>query len=286
MTQVHGSSTINIAATAAVDSGQGIFYGTLKYGTNSFFASGKRTKETFLHCVPDNLYDHAIGSSPLANRGWIVQERLLSPRTLHFSEYGLFWECNEIVACETFPESLPSIMRYNCHSFFDKKPLSRYTWNDIVKLYSSGQLTYGSDKLVAIAGIARQFSGSQHCKYAAGLWEGDDFVSQLLWRSRYPQDRPSPSQGPTWSWCSVNSPVYWPSYTLPRRLQNHIQLLDNEIELPGPGSDPFGVVLKATLFLLCDELWLIDAVTALELDARSCMNLDCNCLDDISGIYT
>jgi len=34
------------------------------------------------------------GSSPLLRRGWVFQERLLSPRILHFHSEELMWECN------------------------------------------------------------------------------------------------------------------------------------------------------------------------------------------------
>ena len=34
-------------------------------------------------------------ASPLSGRGWVLQERLLAPRTLHFGREQLFWECCE-----------------------------------------------------------------------------------------------------------------------------------------------------------------------------------------------
>jgi hypothetical protein len=34
-------------------------------------------------------------ASPLSGRGWVLQERLLAPRTLHFRCEQLFWECRE-----------------------------------------------------------------------------------------------------------------------------------------------------------------------------------------------
>jgi hypothetical protein len=37
---------------------------------------------------------------PLMSRGWAFQERLLSPRILHFCESELVWECRELSVCE------------------------------------------------------------------------------------------------------------------------------------------------------------------------------------------
>ena len=34
-------------------------------------------------------------ASPLGGRGWVLQERLLAPRTLNFGREQLFWECRE-----------------------------------------------------------------------------------------------------------------------------------------------------------------------------------------------
>jgi hypothetical protein len=37
---------------------------------------------------------------PLLQRGWVYQERYLSPRVLHFLNNELMWECNDMNACE------------------------------------------------------------------------------------------------------------------------------------------------------------------------------------------
>ncbi|OCL07999.1 hypothetical protein AOQ84DRAFT_294015, partial [Glonium stellatum] len=34
-----------------------------------------------------------IEMAPIGRRGWIYQERLLSPRILHYTSEQLFWEC-------------------------------------------------------------------------------------------------------------------------------------------------------------------------------------------------
>lgn len=38
--------------------------------------------------------------TPLLKRGWVCQERLLSPRVLHFCERELVWECQEASSCQ------------------------------------------------------------------------------------------------------------------------------------------------------------------------------------------
>jgi hypothetical protein len=50
---------------------------------------------------------------PLLKRGWVIQERILALRTLHFGSSQLFWECRQFQACETYPGGLPSTMHAN-----------------------------------------------------------------------------------------------------------------------------------------------------------------------------
>ena len=261
MTQVYGSSTINIAATAAANGSEGLFRKGSEHRNCSFFTSAKIDGvETSLQCVPKMLYLRVIASSPLAKRGWVLQERLLAPRTVHFSKSQVFWECNKKVACESFPNGLLRLMKGE--EFLEKKPVSQYLWEEIVQLYSHGQLTVKGDKLVAIAGVAREFAKSlQDADYFAGLWAGEDFIRQLCWVTRSGLTLSGPYQGPTWSWSSVNSRISFPPRDEGRQYVNYVQLLDKDIKLRGPdlNPDPFGAVLEATIFILCDVLYPMDA---------------------------
>jgi hypothetical protein len=51
-------------------------------------------------CIYLNQY---IENSPLCKRAWVLQERFLAPRTLHFEATQLFWECRQIQAPEMYP---------------------------------------------------------------------------------------------------------------------------------------------------------------------------------------
>ena len=144
----------------------------------------------------DDFYDSA-----LFKRGWVLQERLLSPRSLFFGQQ-MVWECSELVACETFPFGFPlSLMEYNvrlgkilveCSE--GSRPSAQYTaWREIVKAFTGCQLTYDLDCFPALSGLAHNFQASLQDEYYAGLWK-DDFIPGLCWfradqesgRSRYP----------------------------------------------------------------------------------------------------
>lgn len=106
------------------------------------------------------------------------------------------------------------------HENYDKanyKPLSaRYfsvnakqdahtRWLRAVELYSSRQLTYKTDRLPAISGLAAAVAALlEEDAYLAGLWK-NDLMRGLLWRAEPSGARGIPDQIssiPSWSWAS------------------------------------------------------------------------------------
>ena len=174
-----------------------------------------------------------MNQAPLNRRGWVMQERWLSPRVLHYGRDQLLWECRELDACETYPDGLPKLLK-NAFSGFKLDPElwkslgyrqqddntesppdseHRRTWISIVDKYSVTSLTKEEDKLVAISGIAKRMQGLIDDEYLAGLWR-KDLPSQLLWivdgselLTDLPLTRPRPYRAPSWSWASVDHEV-------------------------------------------------------------------------------
>lgn len=122
---------------------------------------------------------------PLSKRGWVVQERLLSPRTIHFGSPS-FWECRRMVACETYPQGLLSykaspsekIWPGNFANALSRNPLD--VWEYTLETYTSCSLSKEHDKLVAISGIARMLQPFIQSDYLAGLWR-KHLLRGLLW---------------------------------------------------------------------------------------------------------
>jgi hypothetical protein len=51
-----------------------------------------------------NVTDVALATEPLGSRAWVLSERILSPRTLHFGAGEMFWECSRNgIASESCP---------------------------------------------------------------------------------------------------------------------------------------------------------------------------------------
>jgi Heterokaryon incompatibility protein (HET) len=237
MRDIYSYTICNIAATEAANSHGGCFF--------------ERSVSEVLPCrIPNDsqglpgvdrtilsmdIWTDDIERAPLNQRGWVLQERLLAPRTLHFAAQQIFWECNELNACETYPKELPSThflhwqpsIKCN-HPLFsaksgrlDQDSVQQTSpaqdpylfWDRIVGKYSRCSLTESADKLAALSGLASQLQQTTKVGYYAGLWS-KDLARQLLWRvvdcaqaDGSASRRPETYRAPTWSWASVDGIV-------------------------------------------------------------------------------
>jgi Heterokaryon incompatibility protein (HET) len=205
-------------------------------------------------------------------RGWILQEKLLSRRLLHFDKERMYWECCRHTCFEGLhhPVVTPFGRQRN---FFAKKlaleGLKRRTrrdvysyWYEVVHDYSERQLTKQIDKLPALSGLASVFADVLKDTYLAGLWK-KDIVWGLCWRgmkSRHVRiESEDPSGGvhkhqiewvaPSWSWASCNRPVEWPGLD-PSKEIFHERLEVRSVHARSEGHDPFGVIDSASLIVV------------------------------------
>jgi hypothetical protein len=109
MDKVYLYSYCNISAADAEDSTKGLFrprwpqnVGTwnVKVDLTGF---GPHTGLVECTVTDERQWSRNIADSPLNQCGWVFQERLLSPRILHFCRNEIFWECREHAACESDP---------------------------------------------------------------------------------------------------------------------------------------------------------------------------------------
>jgi hypothetical protein len=208
MRDVYGNATLNIAATYAKDGSEGLF---VERGTRRLKRRYIRTpNKRLLEIHPSHFYEKFIASAPLSSRAWTFQERYLAHRTLHFSADELFWECRERMASETFPDGFPMATIHPIHQFPSRDDLT--SWCQTISIYSKADLTYTSDKMIAISGVARNFQERFPDQYLAGLWKGN-LGRQLCWavqqRDTKPETKPTVYRAPSWSWASTDQPVSW-----------------------------------------------------------------------------
>lgn len=219
MNQVYSHSYCNIAACDSSDSNGGLFRDRLHLALGSIVSSkwDDCANAFYSVCYDRNLSAHARANK-LRERGWCVQESLLSRRTLHFGPTRLWWTCRELSACEMFPFGIPNHeelsvrsklgqLEGQLHSFFD-----RYdhvgSWQKIIEAYSRCDLTEEKDKLVALSGLANEIMAATGDVYLAGLWKSE-LLRQLVWASvrDIHTHRSSHFRAPSWSWASLEGEV-------------------------------------------------------------------------------
>lgn len=181
MSDVYGNFYINIAASSANDSSEGFLSGHVGSERLQVTARAcKNEQECFqtLEVIPEGMVNQAISRSVLSRRGWVLQERLLSRRTLYFTDTQLFWECDALLACESFVGGVPNIERV-ADDHISKGNLSN-EWANILFKYTSCELTQRRDMLVALSGIIKKMENLMQDTCVAGIWKSD-VECQLLW---------------------------------------------------------------------------------------------------------
>ncbi|KAK2035566.1 HET-domain-containing protein, partial [Colletotrichum zoysiae] len=206
MYEVYRNAFICISALGAADDATGCFFNRnieiVKPSVVTLSLNGKIPAKSYLNDKETYRWQDRFASEPLARRAWVVQERLLAPRTLHFGSSQIYWECHEEICCETDPDyDWWKVAHYGDSSkirsswksligmkrLYAKDPVFALTedWGNIARVYGGCQLTNSRDKLVAISAIAKDMkqrlqSLGEPARYLAGIW-GQWLPRSLLW---------------------------------------------------------------------------------------------------------
>ncbi|KAF7554401.1 hypothetical protein G7046_g6824 [Stylonectria norvegica] len=240
MLDVYGNAYLTIAATRAENSLKGFLGSRSRPASTTipFRASGISSEVSAFvlplgyTARPSSVIE--MVDAPLSKRAWALQERYLSPRTLHFTDSQTYLECDQsFVADDGFLESTiwEGNFSIQLNSTQTNKIQRRESWYDIIERYSRRSLTIEDDKLPALGGLAARFASvatfNAHQSlpdnpYLAGIWK-EDLLRSLCWRvdDRYPIGcTPSAYTAPSWSWASVNTAVVYKSawFRIPEEL--------------------------------------------------------------------
>ncbi len=182
-----------------------------------------------------NLNGHLDTNSALTSRGWVLQERALARKTIHFCTNGAIYleTGSSLLSINDHPhrpsfQSGPQGLKNALHAFYGGEPTpnplppslltnARKGWYDLVAQYSTRSLTEPRDKLVAISGIARKLQPIlDNDNYYCGLWERN-IHTNLLWLRRAARLTPSSfsarARAPSWSWAAHDAAVQFPTWS-------------------------------------------------------------------------
>jgi hypothetical protein len=264
MFEVYNRAQVTLAAVHACDSSEGLFVDRSQFQV--------RLDDIQFSEVRSSIYTRRIHSpfhswepkdlpnqSPLFDRAWAYQERLVSPRTLYFTEREILWECLKETACECKEDDIATSPKQQYQLGLGKSS-GAPQWHHIVSEFSRLDLTVESDRFPAISAVARSMGQARpNAEYLAGLWS-DSLSRDLLWKSKTPsKGRPKSKLAPSWSWVSVLSGVeFIPSGSRP--LFEVVEAIctrgDNDTTIPVHGSQVINGKLTLTGRILQLEIGL------------------------------
>ncbi|RYP27078.1 hypothetical protein DL768_011347 [Monosporascus sp. mg162] len=218
MEHVFSGAYFTIAASSAKSSNEGFLLPRKPRPCLQLSAQGMRR----LYVCPniDNFHkDVELGE--LNSRGWVLQERVLSRRSIHFSSSQIYWECGAGVHCETLTRLHNSKVAFLGDANFPESALEYYRdgrqvlVQDLYERYSGLAFTMAIDRSVAILGLQKRLERAFQTQAAFGLF-AVYFGRGLLWQRRdiKPMKRiawPGGRRVPSWSWFSREGPIKYMS---------------------------------------------------------------------------
>ncbi|KAK8108379.1 HET-domain-containing protein [Apiospora sp. TS-2023a] len=216
MRDVYENAWLTIAASRASNSEQGFLEDQEHYANVSVpYQEGGTSGEIMACIVPIEIAENPqrrveLDEEPLTTRGWALQERYISRRTLHFSRSQVLFEYNDKVFTQDSRDH-SSLRSYTPASGIDHD-----NWYTLVGKYSARKLTRDSDKLPALAGLAAYFaahlSKGKDSAYVAGLWR-EDMLAGLCWERRDDDSTqgtsPKSYRAPSWSWAATDGLIQY-----------------------------------------------------------------------------
>ncbi|KAH8743332.1 heterokaryon incompatibility protein-domain-containing protein, partial [Diaporthe sp. PMI_573] len=168
-------------------------------------------------CADIDQFDADVENGPLNQRAWVLQERALSRRTIHFAASQIYWECGHGIRCETLTQ-----MRNTKALFLSdpKFPESLFRHGDEGKIqlfqslfirYTHLGLTEPTDRPVAIFGLQERLVTKLRTQGRHGVFE-DYLHRSLLWERSGPKRMSrilyaTNRKVPSWSWMAYDGQI-------------------------------------------------------------------------------
>lgn len=245
MSDIYQNSVVTIAVPQAQSTMEGIFPEVPDRQRPVRITTPYSKIPLYIDSIPQT-WDACVEEEALSGRAWVLQERLLSCRTLFFSSQQMFWECktkrasqhqfSNLVEEERATEAtdllygkipdLGILEHLPLQGLSDDKERDYIAWYRMLAVYSTKTLTVSSDKLPALAGIAQAFK-SKNDIYVGGTWL-NDWIGGLLWEAVTPRSLKLPHgmqqpRAPSWSWASlegvISFPLSNPDYEVSKRFR-------------------------------------------------------------------
>jgi hypothetical protein len=216
MSDIYHGSSLSVAANDSRSPSGGVFIqGSSSLSERTTYARAflrstypKNGKSTLIHVVPKQKFRSALNE-----RGWTLQESVLSPRIVGVTNSELRWSCGLGTFGESGIEYVQSDTTHGNPPIFraglaEKRNRIWWRW---MENYSSRRLTFPDDRLPAMLGLINYYQRIMQDVPVLGLWESS-IHEDLAWMrltnrfERLP-DRLPDQNLPSWSPLSCGQAV-------------------------------------------------------------------------------
>ncbi|KAK8129202.1 heterokaryon incompatibility protein [Apiospora kogelbergensis] len=168
-------------------------------------------------CYDIDNFHQDVELGPLSQRGWVMQERALSRRSIYYTTTQVYWECGAGVRCETLSRLQKYVAKFLGDAKFPTFALGFFRdgrqvlVQDLFERYSRLAFTRSTDRAVALLGLQRRMAKAFRTYAAYGMFSAF-FARGLLWRRgdvqlMTPIHWPKDHYVPSWSWLSKLGPI-------------------------------------------------------------------------------
>lgn len=170
---------------------------------------------------------YKVQQSEWYKRGWVFQERILSRRIIYYTRDKIYWQCFRDEGDEQEKRSDSSTK----NAWFSPATLTTGTpqafAKELAKDYSTCNLTYRKDTLLAILGVCTKIRDRYGGNFHAGIL--DDSTGQcLLWHASENSTLHLDFHAPSWSWTCRSG---MPSYYIPPLLESKADTLIRDMSI-------------------------------------------------------
>lgn len=190
-----------------------------------------------LYLTLPKFYVDDVDKNYLNTRGWVLQERLLAPCTIHFARDHIYCEDENDICGEdwvrrhfTWLSCIDKLSQNSPIDLFTRRHDSRkktevslpkeeyhivsYPWLKVPEIFSRCQLTYQTDRLAAMAGLIHRKQAEEYrdVRNLLGLWENNLHV-ELAWVAALVSTKFAGINHirrlglPSWTWIAYDGPI-------------------------------------------------------------------------------
>ncbi|KAI0188937.1 hypothetical protein EV127DRAFT_409181 [Xylaria flabelliformis] len=182
----------------------------------------------FYVCEPIDDFQKHVLEGHLNTRGWVLQERALARRTIHFTEKQMYWECGEGIRCETMTKmkneqaAFLGDPNFPLRAMESTKGTKTLFYQLLYKQYSRLKFSQITDRRLGIAGLEQRLIKDFKVDGGFGVFQAPPgrakdqgyFGRSLLWKRGedmltmidYSKARP-PASVPSWSWMAYKGGI-------------------------------------------------------------------------------